>query len=457
MSLKKIPTDKAEASIPSEVIEIDATNIDKHMTTSEGMCVSDSGSVFCSVVYNNKNKKPKEFGNKHVIYKYMDGKLKAIYKDNEKTINHLNDMTFFNGKLYIAPMNQKCIYYIDAKKTNQNASDLKKIKCSFTQPSGIAHYKSNLFFVKQGPDVFLCELTEKKEKKKTVKTLIKKKTYNVKKPGSNMEWQGMDCRGEHLYLVSSTKKGKKQVCYVSDVDLKKNKYINYKFQGKKSATTDQFEMEGVGFYDGTMYTVANRKSKDCIMSVKWSKVKKTVVFQKKISKEMFPDENFREYILSDDVDKNKNGYLSKKEIKGLENINVSDKNIENLSGVEYFKNVTTIYCDYNKLSSIDISKNTALEKFVCRDNHLSSLSLGNNSQLKVLDVCNNNISSLNVGSNGGLIELWADGNSLSSLNVSSNHNLQVLTIQDNNITSINIGYNPVLSLFLPDPEVEVIR
>ncbi|WP_206460496.1 hypothetical protein [Anaerovorax sp. IOR16] len=70
-------------------------------------------------------------------------------------------------------------------------------------------------------------------------------------------------------------------------------------------------------------------------------------------------------------------------------LNVSDKNIENLSGIEYFKALTSLNCNDNQLSSLNVSANTALQKLICRGNNLSQLDITGLNALTEFNCCQN--------------------------------------------------------------------
>ena len=72
----------------------------------------------------------------------------------------------------------------------------------------------------------------------------------------------------------------------------------------------------------------------------------------------FPDSVFREYVKQFDLDTD--GSLSVAELEDIEIINVNECGISDLKGIEYFDHLRILRCRYNNLSSLDISKNTAL-------------------------------------------------------------------------------------------------
>ena len=85
-----------------------------------------------------------------------------------------------------------------------------------------------------------------------------------------------------------------------------------------------------------------------------------------VNKVNFPDHIFRAYVR--DYDKNIDDVLSKEEISSITSIDVPKKGVESLEGIEYFTELTTLDCSQNKLTSLDVSKNTKLKSLNCSDN-----------------------------------------------------------------------------------------
>lgn len=143
-----------------------------------------------------------------------------------------------------------------------------------------------------------------------------------------------------------------------------------------------------------------------------------------IDSSTFPDENFRNYVSV--FDKNGDGILSETEIKDVTEIDVSNKSITSLKGVEVFTKLETLYCYGNKLSSLNVSRNTRLDELHCDNNQLSSLDLSGATALEKLHCENNQLSSLDVSANTELFTLYCQNNQLSSLDVSVNTKLHWL-------------------------------
>lgn len=135
----------------------------------------------------------------------------------------------------------------------------------------------------------------------------------------------------------------------------------------------------------------------------------------------FPDGNFRQYV-SDKIDTNHNGSLSSAEINAVKSIDVSNKMIDDLTGVHIFTKLEELRCDNNNLHNLGIGINTALKTLSCRNNQLYSLDLSQNTALTTLDCRNNDLRKLDLRKNTLLENLNCGNNYLGigGLNLSQN-------------------------------------
>ena len=78
-------------------------------------------------------------------------------------------------------------------------------------------------------------------------------------------------------------------------------------------------------------------------------------------------------------------------------IDIDSQNIADLKGIEYFTALTQLWCDYNELTSLDVSKNTALTRLCCAGNQLTSLDLSQNTALITLYCYENQINETEMG------------------------------------------------------------
>ncbi len=99
----------------------------------------------------------------------------------------------------------------------------------------------------------------------------------------------------------------------------------------------------------------------------------------------------------------------------------------------------------NNLGSINLSANTALTSLDLYSNHLSSIDLSANTALTNLNLSDNNLSSINLSNNTALTNLGISFNNLSSIDVSANTALTTLDLDNNNLSSIDLSHNPVLT------------
>ncbi len=168
-----------------------------------------------------------------------------------------------------------------------------------------------------------------------------------------------------------------------------------------------------------------------------------------------------------------NGKLSLAEAAAVTHMNprfpISEGGISSLSGIEYFTGLEFLCCHGLKLTTVDISKNTALTELHFRqcgllgldvskntaltelylyDNDLRSLNVTNNTELIWLRCNDNQISSLDLSKNTALTRLYCWGNRLSSLDVTNNAELRYLDCGYNQLTSLDVSKNPELTSLL---------
>lgn len=157
----------------------------------------------------------------------------------------------------------------------------------------------------------------------------------------------------------------------------------------------------------------------------------------KIDKAHFPDKTFRKYVKQFDTDGN--GSLSNAEISAVTEIDCSSRGIASLKGIEYFGELEMLFCQKNKLKSLDVSKNTKLVGMGCYQNKLTSLDISKNTNLVGMGCDDNQITRLDVSHNKKLETLWCHGNKLRNLDLSQNKRLEKLWCYGNKLTSLDIS------------------
>ena len=91
------------------------------------------------------------------------------------------------------------------------------------------------------------------------------------------------------------------------------------------------------------------------------------------------------------------------------------------------------------MSSLDLSKNIALESLQCMANNITSLDLSKNIVLTFLECCGNKITTLDLSKSSELIYLDCGENQLSSLDLSTNTEIVELYCTDNPFTQESVN------------------
>ena len=199
----------------------------------------------------------------------------------------------------------------------------------------------------------------------------------------------------------------------------------------------------------------------------------------------FPDANFKAKLLMSSsvrniaknlsginfkIDANNNGEIEENEALNVGELNVSAMNftsspILEMTGIEYFKNITflncsnirlitlsviqnthlkKLYCSTNNLTSLDVTQNTALQELFCDSNQFTSLNVTQNRALQLLNCDSNPFTSLNVTQNPALQSFFCRNNQLASLDVTQNSALKDLFCSNNQLTTLDLTQNAIL-------------
>lgn len=184
---------------------------------------------------------------------------------------------------------------------------------------------------------------------------------------------------------------------------------------------------------------------------------------------------FEDKLIALGIDKDgKNGSIVSAEILNVKSIDITNSSITDLSGIEYFINLETLICKGNLLSTIDLSKNTALKYLDCSNNPLTTLDVSKNILLvelycdNVVTITNktitakntstNRLTALDLSNNLFLTKLSCSNNQIVNLDLSknnlltdvncSNNNLQILNLNNSNNTKmLNVNFKNNSSLY----------
>lgn len=168
-----------------------------------------------------------------------------------------------------------------------------------------------------------------------------------------------------------------------------------------------------------------------------------------------PDVNFKNRLINtlcvdidadydpdQDADTNNDGEIQVSEALAVSSLYVENAEISDLTGIEYFTNLTLLNCSYNQIASLDVSPLTNLTFIDCSLNQLTSLDVSSLVNLTSLAVSRNQLSNLNLGTLSNITRLTCGANlNLQSLDVSNFTNLQTLECNDNALTNLNLSNN----------------
>ncbi|MBQ7945994.1 MAG: DUF1566 domain-containing protein [Bacteroidales bacterium] len=152
----------------------------------------------------------------------------------------------------------------------------------------------------------------------------------------------------------------------------------------------------------------------------------------------FTDANFKAVLL-EKYDANSDGEISSDEAVTVTSLDVSATipQITSLEGIEYFTNLESLDCSYNKITSLDLANNTKLTTVLAATNSLESVALP--ATVTTLDLSNNKLATVDVSKMKGLTSLNLSINKLASLNVSQNKQLTSLLCLKNELVSLDVA------------------
>jgi Leucine-rich repeat (LRR) protein len=161
---------------------------------------------------------------------------------------------------------------------------------------------------------------------------------------------------------------------------------------------------------------------------------------------LIPDPNFEQALIDLGYDTAPiNGSVPTANISNVTFLDVRNKNISDLTGIEGFNTLTTLYCFGNQLTSLDVSNNTELNILDCQNNQLTSLDFSGANALTSLSCSLNQLTSLDFNGANALTFLYCDFNPLTSLDVSNNIAWTDLSCTDNQLTSLDLSNNTALT------------
>lgn len=153
-----------------------------------------------------------------------------------------------------------------------------------------------------------------------------------------------------------------------------------------------------------------------------------------------PDDNFEQALIDLGYDDVLDDYVVTSNISNVAHLEINDKGIHDLTGIESFTSLTHLYCNQNDITTIDVSQNTELIFFFCTQNALSTIDISHNVNLNSFGCDFNQISSINMGSTD-IMSVSVGNNLLTGIDVSQNEKLKVLYCSNNLLTHLDLSHN----------------
>ena len=159
-----------------------------------------------------------------------------------------------------------------------------------------------------------------------------------------------------------------------------------------------------------------------------------------------PDAFFEQALINFGYDDVIDSQVLTANIEHIQNLNVSDESISDLTGIQDFKSLVELDCSGNFLHELDVSNMLFLEGLNCSSNHLLTNDITDTNGL------------FNTTGTISLIELFCSGNNLTNLDTSQNINLELLDCADNNLAILNVNNNAFLrSLNCSNNDLETLN
>ncbi len=158
-----------------------------------------------------------------------------------------------------------------------------------------------------------------------------------------------------------------------------------------------------------------------------------------------PDDYFEMALIALGYDSGElNDSVTTDNINSITSLNVHERNISDLTGIEDFIALEYLSCVNNKITKIDISNNVNLEFFDCTLNQLTDLDVSKNLKLYYLYCGENQLKTIDLTQNGALKRFSCYKNKITSINLDSNQELERLICQYNEIEVIDVSKNTKL-------------
>ncbi len=235
---------------------------------------------------------------------------------------------------------------------------------------------------------------------------------------------------------------------ISSLDLSANTALTRLWCQNNQLTSLDIRNEHNNLIDTDDFKTTGNADLTCInvdnttwSTTNWTYIDTTSSFDEHCGETYIPDDNFEQALIDLGYDDVIDDYIITSNINSITSLNVSNKNIANLTGIEDFVALTSLNCNYNSLTSLDIAANTALSTLRCSNNDLTDLDITNNTSLTFLDFSSNSIDEIDISINTALYGLKCSSNLLTTIDMSTNINLTMISAGFNPLSNFDISTN----------------
>lgn len=166
-----------------------------------------------------------------------------------------------------------------------------------------------------------------------------------------------------------------------------------------------------------------------------------------LTEEAFPDPAFLQWVEKKDSDGD--GFLSQEELDAVTAMDLRKQGIEQLDGLEYFRNLESLNCSENDLTALVLEDFPALTSLTCNENaSLETLDLRGVPALEHLYCFHSALTELDLEDVPALTYLAWGGSPLQELDLSNNPQLQVLHVLGGDLADADLSHNPKLDMLL---------
>ncbi len=159
-----------------------------------------------------------------------------------------------------------------------------------------------------------------------------------------------------------------------------------------------------------------------------------------------PDANFEAKLISLGIDSDGlvNGQILDSDAAAVTGtLRVSSSNISDLTGIQSFVNISSIICDSNQISTINVS-NLSIVQLWCGHNQITNIVLPTAGTITNFVCVNNQLTGVNVSGQLNLSTFWCANNQMTGIYVGLNTVLESLVCENNNLTTLDVTNNPLL-------------